>query len=102
MSVPTVELFKKMNWFPIDYRIKFNISLLVFKSLNNYTPAYLDVFSFKTGKTRAVSSHELNVPFAHKDLYRHSFEVYGASVFNQLPQSIRESPTISSFKKAAF
>jgi hypothetical protein len=89
METPTVELFRRLNWFPIDYRIKFNFTVLVYKSLNNYTPKYLEVFDYKKGKTRAVTSHELSVKFAHKNLYKHSFNVSGANLFNQLPQTIR-------------
>ena len=101
-DTPSSDLFKALNWMSIEKRCLYNASILVFKSTHSLTPSYLNIFTYNTNRTRASSRNELTIPFATKDILKNSFRVIGAKTFNSLPQSIRESPSLESFKRACF
>ena len=101
-DTPSAEMFKSLNWMSIEHRCLYNVSILVFKATHSLTPSYLNIFEFNSNRTRAASRNDLIVPFARKDVLKNSFRVLGAKTFNSLPQTIRASPTLQSFKRAAF
>ena len=43
-SVPSIELFKTLNWQPFEEIVKYNQTLLVYKCLNNSTKLYVRLF----------------------------------------------------------
>eukprot|EP00914_Ancora_sagittata_P025000 GHVO01049851.1.p1 GENE.GHVO01049851.1~~GHVO01049851.1.p1 ORF type:complete len:124 (+),score=0.39 GHVO01049851.1:504-875(+) len=102
-DTPSADMYKSLNWMSLDYRYQYNSSILVFKCLNNLTPSYLNFFNFNNNnRTRSSTRSDLIVPFARKNLLKNSFRVKGAEIFNKLPTTIRQSPTLASFKRAAF
>lgn len=102
-TTPSANLYRSLNWMSLQYRCMFNISILVYKSLNNLTPSYLRFFTANNNnRTRASSRSDLVVPFAKKNLLQNSFRIQGAKIYNEIPISIRESPTLMSFKRACF
>jgi len=101
-DTPSSQLYKALNWMSIDYRCKFNICTSVFKSIHNLTPAYLSFFHFNSNRTRAAARGDLIIPHARKDIFKNTFRVLGAKLFNQLPSSVRDSPSLISFKRACF
>ena len=40
-SVPSEQLFKALNWLPIEKNIEFDQATLLFKSFNNLAPQYM-------------------------------------------------------------
>ena len=101
-DTPSSHLYKSLNWMSIDFRCKYNISILVYKSLHCHTPEYLNFFHLNSNRTRSAARNELIVPFARKDILKNSFRIQGAKIFNMLPLTIRESPSLPSFKRACF
>jgi hypothetical protein len=102
-STPSADMYKSLNWMSVQYRCMFNISILVHKSINNLTPSYLRFFTVNSNnRTRASTRSDLIVPFAKKNLFKNSFRVLGAKLYNELPTSVREAPSILSFKRACF
>ena len=82
-----------LEWLPIKENNKFSILKLVFLALNDTNwPKYLPIEtvknrqSLRTENTMKVLRGEANC-FSNKGL-----------VFNQLPKSVRCSPTVNSFK----
>ena len=100
----TLHLFKTLNWMSIDFRCQYNISILDFKSIHDLTPSYLNFFHHNTNRTCSSARGELTVglPFARKDVLKKSFRILGANVFNALPQSVRDSTSLATFKCACF
>ena len=101
-DTPSTVLFKSMNWMSIESRFHFNISLLVYKCLHNLTPSYLNFSSVNNNRTRAATRSDLDIPYAKKDIFKNSFRVQGAKIYNSLPCGIRESCSFNVFKRASF
>ena len=98
---------QQLHWLPIEDRITFKILVVVFKCLNDLMPGYL---------TQTVSLHEPARPglrsesdttclFVHntrgllKSAESRSFTFSAPNIWNSLPKTIRESPSLSAFKK---
>ena len=99
-------LLISLHWLPIKQRIKFKILLTVYKCLNGSGPAYLS--ELLSPYTNSESRHRLrSSEFRHLDVPRsitkfgdHSFCVCGPKLWNALPARIRNSVSISSFRKS--
>ena len=81
---------------------KRNKATLVFKSLNNLAPAY-----FKNYFTRNSSNHfyntrqkqDLHIPKAKLSKGRKTFRFSGATLFNRLPDSLKQAKSLQIFKR---
>jgi len=99
------EALQQLHWLPVKERIDFKIACLVFKCLNGMAPPPLaQLISIKeyTRTTRASthSSNELVIPLAKKaTCASRSFSVYGPTLWNSLPVSIRRIDSYNPFKK---
>ena len=85
-------------------RIDFKILLLVFKILNNLAPYYLtSLLVLKYQPARLLRSSNrllLQVPFVNTVAYGHrSFSYYAPIVWNSLPDHIKNSKSVSTFKQ---
>ena len=49
---PSNPLFKELNWLPLQSRINYNVSLLVFKIHNDLAPNYLNTVLLFTSNSR--------------------------------------------------
>ena len=94
---------KKVHVLPVKYRMKYKISLLVYKCFNDLAPVYIkDLIKPRLTYAHMRSDNDLYtlqtfVPNTH---YGESSFSYIAPVeWNSLPQDIRLCPTIESFKK---
>ena len=93
-----------LHWLPIRERIDYKILTLVFKSLNNQAPVYLqDLLCECPKKKKSLQSNSiyrrLIVPFTKcKALAAHSFSVRGPTLWNQLANNIKMSRTLDEFK----
>ena len=76
----------------------------MYKCMNDEAPNYLcDLFMLFTERlfvheriTRQVN--DLYVPFAHTNYYKKSIGVYGASLWNKLPNEIKNAANIFLYK----
>ncbi len=97
---------KLLHFLPVRFRIKFKISLLVFKCINTLAPGYLKDLIFLR-KTRRRSSRLdddfflLSIPprpnFSKSE---GAFSYIGPKTWNELPIGIRSLNCICAFKKA--
>ena len=95
--------FRTWQWLPIDKRIKFKILLHIYKALNDLSPVYLTEciaihLPSREGLRSSVDTTRLVVPRSTRRIGDRSFSVYGPSLWNQLPISIRSSSTVCNFK----
>ena len=94
--VQMTDAIKHLKWLPIKEYNEFSISKLVFLALNDTNrPKYLPIETLKnrlplrTENTMKITREEANC-FSNQAL-----------VFNELPKSVRCSPTVNSFKHEA-
>jgi len=96
------DLMKGVHWLPIKQRIIFKILLLTFKALNNLAPEYLRELVTPycpPRKLRSSELQELRVPkFRCRTFGDRSFEFAAATEWNELPLTIKESPSLATFK----
>ena len=95
-------LLTELHWLPLPYRIDFKICLTVFKIVNNCAPQYLINMLTRYKPVRNLrSSHDktqLVVPRFNLSLSGQCFSIYAPKVWNELPSSIREAPSVAAFK----
>jgi hypothetical protein len=88
---------------PIAYRITFKIILITFKVLHGCGPVYLSELlrQYTPSRTLRSSSKNLLVKprFSLKSCGGRSFALAAPSLWNELPQEIKNCATLSSFKK---
>ena len=102
---PSSPLLNSLHWLPVDSRIKFKIMLYIYKILNNMMPVYLSncvnvYVPAREGLRSAMDTTRLKTPLTHKTVGDRSFSSFGSENWNNLPLSIRSSPTVNAFKRA--
>ena len=103
----THKLFSLLKWMPIQDRIKYRQSILVYKCLNNLAPEYLcGMFEYvknqniRTSKM-SCSRNELAIPMGkHKVIYENNFRYAAVNSWNMLETELRLKPSLASFKSA--
>ena len=93
----------KLHWLPIRQRISFKICLLTYKLLQQQGPQYLqEMLQYKTQKRDLRSSSDnslLLIPRTKcKTFATRAFSVSAPTLWNTLPKSLRELPTLLKFK----
>jgi hypothetical protein len=75
-------------------------AILMYKVTNNLTPMYLqDLFVTRVSHYR-LREGKLFLPKPRTDYLKRSFSYSGASLWNSLPESLRSSSSLSSFKRS--
>ena len=101
-SHATMPLLTKLHWLPLPYRIDFKNCLMVFKTVNNCAPQYLiNMLTLYKPVRNLRSSHDqtqLVIPRFNLTLSRQCFSINAPKVWNELPSSIREAPSVATFK----
>ena len=101
---------KKLHWLPIKYRIQFKIGLITYKILNQGQPVYLreliHPYTYSRNTRRSTPKLKfLHTPTfdrkVHKSvkLFSNSFSHYIPVLWNSFPFQIRNSPSVTSFRK---
>jgi hypothetical protein len=98
-------LLKSLHWLPVHLRIQYKILSLCYKSLNNSAPIYLSNSLHLYTPTRSLRSASdplcLHIPRSKLSTFGpRAFSVYGPSIWNTLPLSLRQKPSLSSFQSA--
>ena len=93
----------KLHWLPIKQRISFKICVLTYKLLHQQGPQYLqEILQYRTQKRDLRSSSDnslLLIPRTKcKTSTARAFSVSALTIWNTLPRSLRESPTLLRFK----
>ena len=97
----TPHLFE-LHWLPVFHRVKFKLLLLTYKALNGLAPVYIcDLLSYYQ-PSRALRSADLSlldVPATRLiTCGDRAFSVAAPKVWNSLPQYLRKSTSLTSFK----
>uniref|UniRef100_A0A3P8VZQ2 Reverse transcriptase domain-containing protein n=1 Tax=Cynoglossus semilaevis TaxID=244447 RepID=A0A3P8VZQ2_CYNSE len=91
-----------IHWLPVKSRIDFKILLITYKALNNQAPLYIcDLITpYKPNRSlRSQNSNLLVIPKINKNRTGgRTFSYQAPLLWNQLPLSVRESDSVSSFK----
>ena len=88
------EVMMELHWLPIRERINYKIIMWVLKCLHNLAPQYLCILFRIKEHTRDLRSSGkallLEIPYTNRRTYGdRSFQVNGAKIWNELPNSIR-------------
>ena len=94
--------YTEIHWLPVRQRINFKVLLLVFKCIKGEAPMYLSNVLTPYCPTRLLRSSDqclLLVPNVHNSYGRRAFGYSGPILWNFLPDSIKNSPNVLTFKK---
>ena len=96
-------ILKELHWLPVAVRIEFKILVLDFKANHGIAPLYISDIITKYEPTRSLSSSSKRlfvVPRYNLKTYGgRAFSVNGPMLWNSLPNNIRETETLSTFRK---
>ena len=99
-SLSTEEKMNTLNMLPLDKQFQYNKCILMYKITSNVAPSYMCTL-FELSQTRYENSRSGLKPTRPRiDLTKTNISFAGATLWNSLPTSIREKPSIASFKKA--
>ena len=103
-DTPPDPLLYTLHWLPVKQRIIFKLLLYVYKSLNNHAPKYLSdcLKIYVPGRQTRSSADPLKLtyPTKRKLTGDRTFTVSSSIEWNKLPLTLRNSPTIETFKKS--
>ena len=96
-------LLTQLHWLPVQKRILYKLDTICYKCLNNAAPDYLTSLlnSYKPSRTLRSASDPLTLKTPRTKLNSYgprTFSVSGPLSWNNLPLSVRQQPTFSSFK----
>ena len=97
-------LLRELHWLPVEHRIVFKLLLLTFKALNDLAPCYISKLLHLYTPNRLLRSSsklQLQVPRSNLKTYGdRAFSVCAPKLWNCLPDFIRRSPSVSTFKSS--
>ena len=93
----------ELHWLPVEYRILFKINLLTFKCLHDSAPCYLEELleTYKPTRSLRSSSAPLKLKPVKYNMMNYglrSFAVHAPLLWNELPENVRLSDSLSLFK----
>ena len=103
-------VLRKLYWLPIQFCSEFKLATLVYKFIHTGFPKYFAPYlssyctTYNTRRSQSVANF-LNVPIFQPTIHKStkkfgfSFPFDAPTVWNSLPEDIRASPTIASFRK---
>ena len=103
-------VLRKLHWLPVQFRSEFKLTTLVYMFIHTgflkYFARYLSTYrtTYNTRHCQSVANF-LNVPKFQPTIHKFtkqfgfSFAFDAPTVWNSLPEDIRASPTIASFRK---
>ena len=92
-------ILRELHWLPVESCIIFKILLLVYKSLNNLAPAYINSLVKNYKPRRSVDQGRLTVPRSNQRTYgNRAFSVAAPKLWNSLALDIGNSASITLFK----
>lgn len=95
-------VLKQLHWLPVRLRIHFKILLLTYRVIHGTAPVYLCDLLKPLNHSRSLRSTDkelLLIPRTRlKNYGERSFSVIAPRLWNDLPISLRRSPSINAFK----
>ena len=104
-NTPSRVMFNTLNWMSFRDRVEYHTCVTVYKALNNQTPVYITdllskVSNNHTQQLRSQSQNLLHIPRSRSALYDNSFSICGPIAWNKLPNDIKSSNSLNSFKNS--
>ena len=102
-ETPSAESFAELKWLTFPERVRFQKAVMMFKTMNNLNPPYIrDLFKFTNEIhnhcLRSASDNLLYVPKPNCELYRSSLAYSGSKIWNSIPQDVKNSYSVATFK----
>ena len=97
-----LNLMNQLHSLPIQARIDFKIATLTYKALSSSQPAYLRelISTYKPSRQLRSSDRSLlTIPRTNLTIGHRAFSWSSVFIWNSIPLSVRNSPTISTFKR---
>ena len=96
-------LLQQLHWLPVSDRIKYKTACMCYNAITGSTPSYLSELLHLYSPSRSLHSSSdtcmLKLQrFNRKTHGFHTFSHFGPHIWNNLPQDIRHSATLFSFK----
>ena len=95
-------VLKQLHWLPVNQRINYKILLLTYKALNGQAPSYITELLepyIPARNLRSSCRNLLKIPLVKLLSYAHRcFSFAAPTLWNSLPDFIRQSSSLSSFK----
>ena len=92
-----------LHWLPVSKRIDFKVLLIVYKALNNQGPAYITDFLHPYTPSRTLRSSTAALldtkTKPKKKIGEAAFCFYAPTLWNTIPQEIREATSTNIFKQ---
>ena len=102
-DTPSQLLFSQLKWMTFPERVIYQKAIQMYKTLHGAVPDYLkSSFTFTSDIhpriLRSTSEYQLYTQRPNCELFRNTFEFSGSSIWNSLPHSVQNAPTIQQFK----
>ena len=94
-------IMKELQWMSIADKINFDISIFMFKVINQILPEWLFRFP-KVGDIQSRLTRQVNDLVVYRtstDIGARAISIKGPKIWNSIPLNIRTSSTISVFKE---
>ena len=91
-----LEALKSLKWLNVKEKLLFNEFVMMYKCMNDLTPKYLSE-RFHQLDTR--QKNDLALPKCRLVTGQKAFAFRGVKMYNTLPKEIRETESLSVFKK---
>ena len=99
------EALKSLKWLNVEDKLRFNDSVMVYKCMNNLTPGYLSErfqLRSKIHQRNTRQNNDLTLPKCRLATGQRAFAFRGAKIYNHLSNHIRDTESLSVFKKRLF
>ena len=104
VDTPLNELFKQLGWMRFDERSNFRKAVMMYKALHTLAPTYISSkFTYTNTihqvNLRSSSDSTLYISKPNLEIFRKSLAYSGPRIWNNLPISVRNTPSLDSFKE---
>lgn len=97
------DVLHSLHWLPVQSRIVFKTLTLTYKAIHGIAPSYicdLVILYTPSRSLRSADSFTLQQPPCRlKSMGERAFSVAAPRLWNALPLTVRNAPTLASFKK---
>ena len=98
-----IDLVHDLGWKDFNQRQHYYNAILTYKAIHGLVSQYicnLILFEFETHshETRGAINMNLAIPLIKKEKFRNSFQYYNANLWNNLPQQLKDTTSLISFK----
>ena len=104
INVRSISLIRSLKWMTISERCEHFTAMLMFKAINGLVPNYLSDSIVMAGEahdrdTRLSESLDVHIPSHNSSALKRSFTYNGSVLWNALPEEIKASDSLFTFKK---